>query len=240
MPLPFEDIYDQGNISPFYGSTNPTSPVNDLILNRQRRQSQGIANAARTGIRPPDIPIEDAPFQTTIPDQGEFGTRISEDLLRQSREGLGREYGRASFILGGAPIAEEFNLAQRDVQARGALQSTSGSGFARQRVQELELGKQKALNKLRLGIEGQNEEARRAALDELSAIEEQNKQFQRGLENQRRLEQLQGAQRAAELQRGFTVAEREGGGGLFGSVLGFGLNLALPGIGRALANEFTG
>lgn len=140
-------------------------------------------------------------------DAGEslFQIEIPEELRRQAEEGIGREAGRAQFTLGGSEIAAQAGRTQRELRGQPFLQGASASGFAQQRIRQVTMQKNKALQRLAIGIESRSEQVRRRALDELKAVEFQNEQLKRDFENMRERERLQAE---ARRQR-FLLAERQ-------------------------------
>ncbi len=134
-----------------------------------------------------------------------FQIEIPEELRRQAEEGIGRAAGRAEFTLGGSEIAAQAGRTQRELRGQPFLQGASASGFAQQRVRQVTIQKNKALQRLAIGIESKSEQVRRRALDELKAIEFQNEQLKRDFENMRERERLQAE---ARRQR-FLLAERQ-------------------------------
>ncbi len=134
-----------------------------------------------------------------------FQIEIPEELRRQAEEGIGRAAGRAEFTLAGSEIAGEAGRAQRELRGQPFLQGASASGFAQQRVRQVTIQKNKALQRLAIGIESKSEQVRRQALDELKATEFLNEQIKRDFENRREQEKLQAE---ARRQR-FLLAEQQ-------------------------------
>ncbi len=134
-----------------------------------------------------------------------FQIEIPEELRRQAEEGIGRAAGRAEFTLAGSEIAGEAGRAQRELRGQPFLQGASASGFARQRIRQVTLQKNKALQRLAIGIESKSEQVRRKALDELKAVEFLNEQLRRDFENMREREKLQAEARRQK----FLLAERQ-------------------------------
>ncbi len=129
-----------------------------------------------------------------------FQIEIPEELRRQAEEGIGREAGRAEFIGAGSEIAGEAGRAQRELRGQPFLQGASASGFAQQRVRQVTIQKNKALQRLAIGIESKSEQVRRQALDELKATEFLNEQIKRDFENRREQERLDAEVRRQRLE----------------------------------------
>lgn len=171
--------------------------------------------------RTPKEPFDEDPFQLDIPDW----------LRKASEQGFGQEFLRSSQQLGGTPLSEQTNIATRGLREQSFLQGVSGSGFAGDKIRQLELNRGKALQKLQLGIESQNEATKRQALSQLKNIELFNEQVQRDFANMSEIEKLNQLQRQFQLQsaqKQFESQFQSTGTQLAG--LGFSGGLALAGV----------
>jgi len=131
------------------------------------------------------------PYQIETPDW----------LKTMSQEGYGKEMQRSGMILGGVPISEEANKTSRQIAGMPQMAGFSGSGFIIDQVKQLQLNKDKALEKLRLGIEGQNDYQKSQALDQLKSIEFMNKRMKEEWQNMTESERIAAQQRAWQIEQ---------------------------------------
>lgn len=155
----------------------------------------------------PDKPIPERPIMDddTITDPedltGEaFQLDIPDWLRRVSEEGFGQGFLRSSQQLGGTPLSERTNVAARGLREQSFLQGVSGSGFAGDKIRQLNLDRDKALNQLQLGIASQNEATQRQALSQLKDIELFNEQVTQDFENLSETEKLNQLMRQFQLE----------------------------------------
>lgn len=192
--------------------------------------------------RPPQQGFGEIPESAQAPETGAgeslFQIEIPEELRRQAEEGIGRAAGRAEFTLAGSEIAGEAGRAQRELRGQPFLQGASASGFARQRIRQVTLQKNKALQRLAIGIESKSEQVRRQALDELKATEFLNEQLRRDFENMREREKLEAEvrrqryeQALAQFQAQHPSAGQQIGGFLASVIPSVAVSAATGGLG---------
>lgn len=182
----------------------------DLTTGRERRDEPITPIGDDIGIKPrqrrPGEDPDDIDDTTRIdldfeePEETPFGVDVPDWLRQISEEGFGQGFLRSAEQLGGTPLSERTNIASRGLREQSFLQGVSGSGFAGDKIRQLELDRGKALSKLQLGIESQNEATKRGALAQLKDIELFNEQVQQDFANMSEIEKLNALQRQFQLQ----------------------------------------